>query len=248
MHWRRKRLSASSTMSTSLMLMMIPPRVSTSHLAPLHVTPRSYDSAEDANLLSIAFIEENSRPLPAALFVNKESRDHALGFYTIIYRDEIAAPIKFAGLRPICAKASDIFWVEFITLMNCPDELHDWLSALKVTNPSFINSITKLEIRDTFGEFFFVRVLNDNWKVCKSSTDLDPSRKMICGSLLLFPAIKEITFTGKDGDKDWVNLLGRIQLEQLKAWIVAFLGQLKVLFNGGAVSQIFHSKYNHWLT
>lgn len=226
---------------------MIPPRVSTYHLAPLHVTPQSCDSAEDANLLSIAFIEENKRLLPVALFVNKESRDHALGCHTIIHRDEIAAPIKYAGLRPLCAKASDVFWVEFITMMNCPDELHDWISAIKTNHAGFIDSITKLAVRGTFSEFFFPRVLNDNKNTCQSSAEIDPSRKMICGSLLLFPALKEITFTGKNGDKDWVTPLGSIQLEQLKAWIIAFLEQLKPLFNDGTASHPSHLEYDHWL-
>ncbi|KAG4413737.1 hypothetical protein IFR04_013132 [Cadophora malorum] len=185
-----------------------------------------------------AFIEENKRLLPVALFVNKESRDHALGCHTIIHRDEIAAPIKYAGLRPLCAKASDVFWVEFITMMNCPDELHDWISAIKTNHAGFIDSITKLEVRGTFSEFFFPRVLNDNKNTCQSSAEIDPSRKMICGSVLLFPALKEITFTGKDDDKDWVTPLGRLQLEQLKAWIVAFLEQLKPLFNGGAAPKV----------
>ncbi|KAH7419530.1 hypothetical protein BKA64DRAFT_634210 [Cadophora sp. MPI-SDFR-AT-0126] len=177
-----------------------------------------------------AFILENNKYLPAALFVNQESRGHAVSKHTIVFRSQIAAPVKFDGLRPICAKTSDVFWVEFITIMNTHEELYEWLSALKTHKPGFLDKITRLEVRGTFTQMFFVGVLTGNMRECLLNPGADPLQKMMLGSFLLFPALKEITFTGKRGDMDWVTGLGRLQLEQLKAWIVKFLEKCKNMF------------------
>ncbi|PVH80012.1 hypothetical protein DL98DRAFT_588793 [Cadophora sp. DSE1049] len=195
------------------------------------------DIDDDSNK---AFVLENQRALPVALFVNQESRRQALSKHTILYRSQIPAAVKYDGPRPICAKASDIFWIEFLTLMNSPDELYDWLSAVKTYNSGFVDKVTKLEVRGTFTQMFFTGVLNSNKDKCMKSGDADPFRNMKFASFLLFPALKEITFTGKNGDKDWVTPLGRNQLEQLKAWIVVFLEKLKAVFklNGGAAPTV----------
>ncbi|KAH7342498.1 hypothetical protein BKA65DRAFT_478380 [Rhexocercosporidium sp. MPI-PUGE-AT-0058] len=175
-----------------------------------------------------AWKRENTIPLPVALCVNQQSRTEALKHFTIIDRSQIAAPVKFGGLRPICAKSTDLFWLEFVTLVHSPDELHDWLSAVKTEHTEFFKSITKLEVRGTFTERFFVMIFNDNRTKNMASQDF---RKMYCGSFLLFPALKEITFTGKKGDRDWENAMGRMVLKGLENWIVGFLKNARSAFN-----------------
>ncbi|KAG4438376.1 hypothetical protein IFR05_006138 [Cadophora sp. M221] len=174
-----------------------------------------------------AWKRENSTPLPAAFYASKESRTEALRHYDLIYRSKVNAPVKFNGLRPICASSGDLFWLEFITLMHSPGELHDWLSAVKVSYPSFLDKVTTLEVRGTFTQAFFVNIFAVNKRTSLLAQDF---RKMYCASFLLFPALKEITFTGKRGDQDWNNPAGMLLLTALESWITAFLNNAKTAF------------------
>ncbi|KAK0125678.1 hypothetical protein ONS95_000318 [Cadophora gregata] len=158
-----------------------------------------------------AFLLEDKRALPVALHVNPK--------------------VMYCGLRPLCAKFSDVFWVEFITLMNNTDDIYDWLFALKKAKLGLLELITKLEVRGTFTEWFFVGQLLINKKECLNSGDPDPLQKMKFASLSLFQALKEINFTGISGDKDWETVRGKMNLEQLKAWIVIVLEKSKHFFN-----------------
>ncbi|KAH9211410.1 hypothetical protein DL95DRAFT_412181 [Leptodontidium sp. 2 PMI_412] len=174
-----------------------------------------------------AWKRENNTPLPDALFISQESRTEVLKYYSIIHRSDVNAPVKFGGIRPICASPTDLFWIEFVTLMHSPGELHDWLSALKTSYPGFLNKVTKLEVRGTFSQAFFVNIFAVNRKASLLTQDF---RKMYCASFLLFPALKEITFTGKRGDEDWNDTAGMMFLRALESWIVGFLNGAKVVF------------------
>lgn len=66
---------------------------------------------------------------------------------------------------------------------------------------------------------------------------------MICGVLLLFPTLKEISFTGKSGDKDWDTPKGKAMLDKLMAWVVDFLERGNDQCDGKVVSKRTSNDY-----
>lgn len=119
--------------------------------------------------------------------------------------------------------------MNFMTIVNSAGELHDWLQGLKVAQPDFLAKVEKLEVRGTFTEKFFVRQFSLSNMKCLLAGDL---RKLICGSFLLFPSLKEITFTGKKGDLSRDTDVGKIELENLRLWIVKLLESARTQFTG----------------
>ncbi|CZS95562.1 uncharacterized protein RAG0_05158 [Rhynchosporium agropyri] len=183
-----------------------------------------------------AWKQENMQHFPVALHVNHESRNEVLRTCLIIHPAAMAIAVNSTIGLPICAHHSDMYAVQFTTLLYNAGEFHDCLSVLKISQPRLFNKITKLEVRDTLTQFFLLKLFTDNRRSNLGSAG--NTRKIYCGSFLLFPALKEITFTGMSTDGNWENLMVKKSLDNLKDWVVRFLEIAKLHFNDGIAPKV----------
>ncbi|KAL2075853.1 hypothetical protein VTL71DRAFT_796 [Oculimacula yallundae] len=185
------------------------------------------------------WLQQDLNQLPVGLFVNKESRLEVLRIMKKVNFNKLSHPIDTAVMRPVYTTKSDLFTVEFSTLLYEAGDFYDRISAL---DPVIRMGITKLEVRNTFTLFFIVKLFVDNTK--KNLTIGNPAdfRKLYCGSFLSFPALKEIIFTGRSSDGNWENAADKISLKSLEVWIVKFLQASKTAFNNDTVS--FHTFFS----
>lgn len=182
---------------------------------------------------------EEKAALPATLRVNKESRLETLRKCFLIYPHEVAASYSFSrrGTRPIYANpATDLCWLEFVTLIHSQKEIYDWLSSLQIKEPRFLPSVTRLEVRDFWFESFFKTIIAQNYNSSRER------RVVYFAALLQFSGLKQIFFTGVLGI-DWAGEAEKERVKWMKMWIGAFLEENKACFEDGEAPELIFRPY-----
>ncbi|KAJ5046766.1 uncharacterized protein L3040_003994 [Drepanopeziza brunnea f. sp. 'multigermtubi'] len=172
---------------------------------------------------------EETDSLPITLCINRESRAETLRKCFLLPR---------TGARPIYANpATDVCWLEFVTLIYSQRELSDWLLSLHVLGPlNFLSAITRLEVRDFFFAPFFKKMVAENY------IKLRDRRALYFAAFLHFPSLKQICFTSCNS-ADWASVADNAAMEWARAWIGALLEENKDCFEGGKVPQLVFREY-----